>query len=240
VKLTVTSMEDNMVKHMQEKIANHRSKIVPGIIALSLLSGILVSVFSTPNALADYYIGCGYGYNSSGTGFGYGTGTGYGYGYGPNHDGVFQYGYGNQVCPTTTTTAPTTTTTSGGGGGGGGGGTTTTTSSSTTTTSLPTTTTTASSPTTTTPPKHQRLFAIKVHGYAVIGRSVRLAITGGGFHGQPNITSNAEGTVIGVQHDFGNLLIVRVFVPMGSAKGWHTFTITLANGKSCKVNYLVK
>ena len=92
---------------------------MPALIALSLLSGLVVSLVSTPNALADYYKGCGYGYNSSGGGFGYGTGNAFGYGY--NQYGVFGFGYGYQVCPpppATTTTMPVTTTTSGGGGGG--------------------------------------------------------------------------------------------------------------------------
>jgi hypothetical protein len=239
VSLTSTSLEVKMVEQIREKISNHRKRIIPGLIALSLLSGLIVSIISTPNAQADYYVGCGYGYNSSGHGFGYGTGIGYGYGYGNNHDGVFQYGYGFQVCKTvatTTTTSPVTTTTAGGGGGGG-----TTTTTSSTTTTAPVTSTTASTPTTTTPPsKPKRLFANKVHGYAVVGHSVRLAITGGGFYGQPKITSNEPGTKIGVQHDYGNLLIARVTVRARSPKGWHTFTIRDADGKSCRVNYLVK
>ena len=218
-----------MIEQIREKISSQPKKIVPGLIALSLLSGLVASVALTPNALADYNTGCGYGYNSSGGGFGHGSGNAFGYGY--NQYGVFGYGFGNEVCPPP---PPTTTTTVGGGGGGGG--TTTTTTASVTTTTAPVTTTTA-------PKKHkkaQHLFARKVYGYAVVGRSVRLAITGGGFHGQPTITSNEPGTKVVVLHDYGNLLIVRVTVPGGSAKGWHTFTITLANGKSCKVNYLVK
>src|SRR5665213_511744 len=213
-----------MVKQIQEKISSHRKRIVPGLVALSLLSGLVVSVVLTPNALADYNTGCGYGYNSSGGGFGYGTGIGHGYGY--NLSGQFGYGYGNQVCP------PTTTTTTGGGGGGGGGGTTTT-STSTTTTAPVTTTTTA-------PHGRQHLFATKVHGFPSVGTAHRFAITGGGFYGQPKITSNEPGTTVGVQHDYGNVLIVKITVPAGSAKGWHTLTITLADGRSCKVNYLVK
>ena len=63
-----------MVKQIQEKISSHRKRIVPALIALSMLSGVLVSVLSTPSAQADFYVGCGYGYNSSGGGFGYGTG----------------------------------------------------------------------------------------------------------------------------------------------------------------------
>jgi hypothetical protein len=222
-----------VVKQIQEKISGHRKRIVPSLIALSLLSGILVTIFSTPNAQADYYKGCGYGYNSSAGGFGYGTGFATGYGYGLN--GVFGYGFGNQVCP-----PPTTTTTLGGGGGGGGTTTTTTSSSTTSTTIVGATTTTAPVTTTTAAPGRKHLFAHKVYGYAVVGRSERVAITGGGFYGQPRISSNERGTKVGVQHDYGNLLIAKVTVRAHSHKGWHTFTITVADGRSCKVNYLVK
>jgi hypothetical protein len=223
-----------MVKQIQEKISSHRKRIIPSLIALSLLSGLIVSLVSTPNAQADYYKGCGYGYNSSAGGFGYGTGFAFGYGYGLN--GVFGYGFGSQVCP-----PPTTTTTLGGGGGGGGGGGTTTTSTATTTTTLGTgTTTTAPITTTTVATGRKHLFAKKVHGHAVVGRSVKLAITGGGFYGQPKITSNEVGTRVGVLHDYGNMMVVRVTVRARSHKGWHTFTIRDADGKICKVNYLVK
>jgi hypothetical protein len=223
-----------MVEQIREKISNHRKKIVPGLIALSLLSGLVVSLVSTPNALADYNVGCGYGYNSSGGGFGYGTGNAFGYGYGLN--GVFGFGYGNQVCPTTTTTTqPTTTTTSGVGG-------TTTTSSTTTTSTTSTTTTTAPVTTTTTVTHHGRppLFCKKDHGSARVGRTVKNAITGGGFYGRPKITSNEFGTKVGVIHDYGNLLIAKVTVRHGSKLGWHTFKISVADGRFCKVNYLVK
>jgi hypothetical protein len=142
-----------VVKQIQEKISSHRKRIAPTLLALSLLSGVLVSLLSTPSAQADYYVGCGYGYNSNAGGFGYGTGFAFGYGYGLNH--VFGYGNGDQVCPP----APTTTTTLGGGG---------TTSTSTSTTTAPTTTTTAPTTTTTTrrppPRKVPVLIFVKVLG----------------------------------------------------------------------------
>jgi hypothetical protein len=218
-----------MAAQIREQISRNRKKIVPGLIALALVSGLVASVTLIPNALADYNTGCGYGYNSSGGGFGYGSGNAHGYGY--NQYGVFGFGYGNQVCPPP---PPTTTSTITGGG--------TTTSSPTTTSTAPTSTTTA--PTTTTtkapPPRRHHLFAAKVHGFARVGKTRRLAITGGGFYGQPKITSNEPGTTVGVQHDYGNVLIVVIKVPAGSARGWHTLTITEPNGQSCKVNYLVK
>jgi hypothetical protein len=220
-----------MVEQIRDKISSHRKRIVPALIALSLLSGIFVSVLSTPNAQADYYVGCGYGYNSTGDVFGYGTGIAFGYGYGLN--GVFGYGFGNEVCPPAVTTTTT-------GGGGGGGGTTTTTKPTTTTTG-PTTTTTKPTTTTTAPSKKSRhLFCLKDHEHAVVGRTIRNAITGGGFYAQPRITSNEAGTRVGVSNDYGNLLIARVTVRAHSGKGWHTFKVTLADGRSCKVNYLVK
>jgi hypothetical protein len=226
-----------MVKQIQAKISGHRKRIVPALVALSMLSGVLVTLLSTPSAQADYYVGCGYGYNSSGGGFGYGYGTNGallpGFGYGRGLNGVFGYGFGDQVCPPPPTTTSTV---------GGGGGTTTTSTSSTTTTTGPntTTTTTATTTTTTAAPGRKRLFANKVHGFASVGRTKRLAITGGGFYGQPRITSNERGTRIGVQHDYGNLLIAVVTVPARSRHGRYTFTIRVADGRTCKVSYLVK
>jgi hypothetical protein len=143
-----------MVKQIQEKVSSHRKRIVPALIALSLLSGVFVSLLSTPNAQADYYVGCGYGYNSTATSFGYGTGIAFGYGYGLN--GVFGYGFGNEVCPPAVTTTTT-----------GSGGTTTTSTSSTTTTTAPTTTTTAVTTTTTRRPPPRKvpvLTGVKVLG----------------------------------------------------------------------------
>src|SRR5665213_1544069 len=99
-----------MVQQIQRTLVSQRKRIVPGLIALALLAGVIVSIISTPSAQADYYTGCGYGYNSAASGFGYGTGFAFGYGYGLN--GVFGYGNGDQVCPVATTT-----TTIGGGGG---------------------------------------------------------------------------------------------------------------------------
>ena len=84
------------------------------------------------------------------------------------------------------------------------------------------------------------LRAIRVNGFVWVGRTVTVTIVGTGFYGQPTITSNEAGTTAIVAHDNGRVLVVRVTLLAGSATGWHTFTITLANGKSCKVNYLVK
>jgi hypothetical protein len=200
-----------MVEQIKEKISSHRRRIVPALVALSLLSGVMVSLLSTPSAQADYYKGCGYGYGLN---------------------GVFGYGFGDQVCPPTpTTTQPA---------GGGGGTTTTVSGGTTTTTATGATTTTIAVTTTTTPSGPGRLFANKVHSDAIIGRTVRLAITGHGFYAQPRVTSNDRGTRVGVQHDYGNLIIVKVTTPANSRPGHYTFTIRDANGKTCRVNYFAK
>lgn len=120
------------------------------------------------------------------------------------------------------------------GGGGGGGGTTTTTGPTTTTTAPPTTTTT------TAPRRVCRLHAIRFIGDALVGKSVVRRITGRCFYAQPRVTSNEPGTTIGVLHDHGVFLIVRIRVAAGSRTGWHTLTIRLADGRACKVNYLVR
>ncbi|MBW4030766.1 MAG: hypothetical protein HIU57_08895 [Acidobacteria bacterium] len=82
--------------------------------------------------------------------------------------------------------------------------------------------------------------AIHVHGYAQVGRTVALSISGTGFYGRPKVTSNEVGTRVVLSHGTDKLLTVRVTVRARSRTGWHTFTIRLANGKSCRVNYLVK
>ena len=82
--------------------------------------------------------------------------------------------------------------------------------------------------------------ALRVNGFAMVGRTVTVTITGVGFYAQPTITSNEPGTRVGVLHDNGRTLVIRVSVAANAATGWHTLTITLANGAFCRVNYLVK
>jgi len=77
------------------------------------------------------------------------------------------------------------------------------------------------------------------HGTAIAGKTSTLTISGTGFYGQPRITSTAAGTKVGVTKDTGKLLTIRVTTKAGVA-GEHTFTITLANGKSGKANYSIK
>jgi major membrane immunogen (membrane-anchored lipoprotein) len=92
----------------------------------------------------------------------------------------------------------------------------------------PTTTTTTTIPT--------GPVATVVHGHAVAGRTVTLVIDGSGFSGRPRVTSHA-GTTALVLRDTGTQLTVRVSVKARSRNGVFTFTITLANGKSCQVRY---
>jgi hypothetical protein len=85
-----------MIARAKKSFTDHKKRFIPIAVAAALLSGLFVSLAVTPNAQADYAVGCGYGYSASGT-FGYGTGVAFGYGYGTG--GTFHYGYGDQVCP---------------------------------------------------------------------------------------------------------------------------------------------
>jgi hypothetical protein len=101
---------------------------------------------------------------------------------------------------------------------------------------------TATTTTTTTPPPpvRQQLRAIRAYGFGVAGRITTMRIVGVGFYGQPMISSTAPGTRVGVTHDYGRQLVLRVMTKAGSLKGTHTFTIKLANGRTCRINYMVK
>jgi hypothetical protein len=67
---------------------------------------------------------------------------------------------------------------------------------------------------------------------------VTVTILGGGFYGRPQIVSSTgHVTTALVTHDSGTQLSVRVSVKLGTAKGVHTFKITLANGKSVDIHY---
>jgi hypothetical protein len=67
---------------------------------------------------------------------------------------------------------------------------------------------------------------------------VTVTILGVGFYGRPQIiSSTGHATSALVTRDSGTQLSVRVTVKAGTAKGVHTFKITLANGKSFDVHY---
>ncbi len=85
-----------------------------------------------------------------------------------------------------------------------------------------------------------RLIATRVTGDVEVGRTSLVTISGTGFYDKPTIRSNDARTSAVVIHDHGTALVVRVEVRSGAPTGWHDFTITLADGHSCRVRYLVK
>jgi hypothetical protein len=87
------------------------------------------------------------------------------------------------------------------------------------------------------PVKKPVLRVTAVHGVAKTGHTVTITLNGTGFYGQPKITSTAKGTKAVVFRDTGKALQLHVTATSKSAKGMHTFTIRLANGKTCKANY---
>ncbi len=96
------------------------------------------------------------------------------------------------------------------------------------------------SATTAAAPVAKNPFTSGVHGVAYVGRTVTLTISGGNFYGQPAITSNNPGTRVGVKSDTGTALTLVVTTSASAHTGWHTFTITFANGKVARANYDVK
>jgi hypothetical protein len=84
------------------------------------------------------------------------------------------------------------------------------------------------------------LTANHVNGVAWVGRTSLVTVVGTGFYSKPTVRSNELGTSAEVIHDYGHALVVRVSVRPGSARGWHVFTIIVANGQACRVKYMVK
>jgi hypothetical protein len=97
-----------------------------------------------------------------------------------------------------------------------------------------------SAPAVTPPPAPKHPHATKVHGSAVIGKTVTLTISGTGFYGKPRVTSTGSGVRVAASHDSGTLLTVRITVSAKGKKGEHTLTITDPDGKSCRINYATK
>jgi hypothetical protein len=85
-----------------------------------------------------------------------------------------------------------------------------------------------------------RLTCRAEYGLVRIGRTVFVSIFGTHFYSKPTIGSNQAGTNAVVIHDHGTQLVVRVSLRRGSAQGRYVFTVTVANGHSCKVQYLVR
>ncbi len=84
------------------------------------------------------------------------------------------------------------------------------------------------------------LRATHLIGSIVPGRRLKVTIVGTGFSGRPKITSTSPGTVVVVSKDTGTHLTVWVTVAGSTRPGHATFTIRLANGKSCKIGYVIK
>jgi hypothetical protein len=84
------------------------------------------------------------------------------------------------------------------------------------------------------------LHATRVIGSAVPGHRVKVTIVGTGFSGRPKITSSSRGTVVVVSGDTGTHLTVWVTVSKSTKSGHATLTIRLANGKTCKIGYVIK
>jgi hypothetical protein len=81
------------------------------------------------------------------------------------------------------------------------------------------------------------LKAIKVTSAVWTAKSVVTTILGSGFYGQPRVTSNVGGTRVGVLHDNGTRLTIRVTVAKNTPRGVHTFTIRFAHGERITVRY---
>ena len=81
--------------------------------------------------------------------------------------------------------------------------------------------------------------ARRVVGSVRVGQISTVRILGSGFYGKPIVRSNEVGTRAVVIHDHGNELVVRVQLRPRSLRGWHTFTVVLANGRARRVRYLV-
>ncbi|MGD0854017.1 MAG: InlB B-repeat-containing protein, partial [Acidimicrobiales bacterium] len=90
-----------------------------------------------------------------------------------------------------------------------------------------------------TPPPPVVLHAGHIVGSILLGRH-SIVIVGTGFSGQPKITGTTKGIKVSVSKDTGSRLTVWVTVPKGTRAGHGTFTIRLANGKSCKITYTIK
>ncbi len=84
------------------------------------------------------------------------------------------------------------------------------------------------------------LHATHITGVIYHGHRVKVTIDGAGFSGRPKVTSNSRGTVVVVSKVTGSQLTVWVKVPSSTRPGHAVFTIRLANGKSCRIGYVIK
>jgi uncharacterized repeat protein (TIGR02543 family) len=84
------------------------------------------------------------------------------------------------------------------------------------------------------------LHASSVIGAIVPGHRVKVTIVGTGFSGRPKVTSSSHGTTVVLSKVTGTRLTVWVTVASTTKPGRATLTIRLANGKSCKIGYVIK
>jgi uncharacterized repeat protein (TIGR02543 family) len=82
--------------------------------------------------------------------------------------------------------------------------------------------------------------ASRVIGSIVVGESRLVTIVGSGFSSRSHVTSNEPGTVVRVLHASATKLSLSVTVRKGNGLGKHTFTITTASRRTCKISYVTK
>ena len=82
--------------------------------------------------------------------------------------------------------------------------------------------------------------ALRAVGVAHVGMTSIVKIVGQYFYGGPTATSNVAGVRIGVTHDTGSILTLRVTVAKNSPRGVHTITFKFRNGQTTTVRYNTK
>jgi hypothetical protein len=99
--------------------------------------------------------------------------------------------------------------------------------------STTTTTTSVVSPVIPPPP----LKATHVSRPAVLGRTIKLIISGTGFYGRPRILTGTASITALVLRDTGTSVTVRVRADLISRRGTHLFTIVLLDGKRTEIRF---
>jgi hypothetical protein len=78
----------------------------------------------------------------------------------------------------------------------------------------------------------------RIVGQVVTGRTRTIVIIGSNFYGQPRIRSTSRFTTAKVRQDSGRTLRTVVTVRSSGHRGRYVFTVTDANGRSCRIGYL--
>jgi uncharacterized repeat protein (TIGR02543 family) len=79
-----------------------------------------------------------------------------------------------------------------------------------------------------------------VIGRVVMGGSRVVTIVGSGFSTNPRVTSNESGAIVHVLHASATRILLWVSVRKRSRPATHTFTITTASGKTCRIGYIAR